>query len=60
MDSNNGLMQGLGKSMMAFNQIDTIDEIHQEIDKITSFDLLHLANEYFHNQSVSELIFDVE
>ena len=60
MDSNNGLMQGLGKSMLAFNQIDTIDEIHQEIDKITSIDLLRLANEYFQNQSVSELIFDVE
>jgi predicted Zn-dependent peptidase len=60
MDSNNGLMQGLGKSMLAFNQIDTIDEIHQEIDKITSSDLLRLAIEYFQNQRVSELIFDVE
>ena len=60
MDSNNGLMQGLGKSMLAFNQIDTIDEIHQEIDKITSSDLLRLANEYFQENSVSELIFDVE
>ena len=60
MDSNNGLMQGLGKSMLAFNQIDTIEEIHQEIDKITSSDLLRLAIEYFQNQRVSELIFDVE
>ena len=60
MDSNNGLMQGLGKSMLAFNQIDTIEEIHQEIDKITSSDLLRLAIEYLQNQTVSELIFDVE
>jgi predicted Zn-dependent peptidase len=60
MDSNNGLMQGLGKSMLAFNQIDTIDEIHQEIDKITSADLLRLAKSYFQDQVVSELIFDVE
>lgn len=60
MDSNNGLMQGLGKSMLAFNQIDTIEEIHQEIDKITSSDLIRLAIEYFQNQRVSELIFDVE
>jgi predicted Zn-dependent peptidase len=60
MDSNNGLMQGLGKSMLAFNQIDTIDEIHQEIDSLTASDLLRLANEYFSEASVSELIFDVE
>jgi predicted Zn-dependent peptidase len=60
MDSNNGLMQGLGKSMLAFNQIDTIDEIHQEIDKISSIDLLGLANEYFQDDSISELVFDVE
>jgi predicted Zn-dependent peptidase len=53
-------MQGLGKSMLAFNQIDTIDEIHQEIDSLTASDLLRLANEYFSEASVSELIFDVE
>jgi predicted Zn-dependent peptidase len=46
--------------MLAFNQIDTIDEIHQEIDKITSADLLRLAKTYFQDQVVSELIFDVE
>ena len=60
MDSNSGLMQGLGKSLLAFNQIDTIEEIHQEIDKITSEDLLRLANDFFEKQKISELIFDVE
>ncbi len=60
MDSNAGLMQGLGKSVLAFNQIDTIEEIHQEIDKITSEDLFRLANDFFEKQKISELIFDVE
>lgn len=60
MDSNSGLMQGLGKSMLAFNQIDTIEEIHDEIDKISSIDLLRLAKEFFEKQKISELIFDVE
>jgi predicted Zn-dependent peptidase len=59
MDSNNGLMQGLGKSMLAFNQIDTIAEIHQEIDKVSSEDILRLAIEFFQKQTVSEIIFDV-
>src|SRR5690606_26494883 len=43
MDSNSGLMQGLGKSMLAFNQIDTLQEMHQGIDKITSKQLLEMA-----------------
>jgi predicted Zn-dependent peptidase len=59
MDSNGGLMQGLGKSLLAFSQIDTIEEIHQGIDKITSEDLLRLASYYFEKEKISEIIFDV-
>jgi predicted Zn-dependent peptidase len=60
MDVNAGLMQGLGKSMLAFNQIDTIQEIHQGIDKITGADILRLTNEYLAKDSISSLIFGVE
>lgn len=58
MDSNSGLMQGLGKSMLAFNQVDTIQEIHQEIDKITSQSLMEMANRFMDRSVCSELIFD--
>jgi predicted Zn-dependent peptidase len=58
MDSNSGLMQGLGKSMLAFNQIDTLQEMHQEIDKITSKQLLEMAATFMKRDSCSELIFD--
>ncbi|NCA22967.1 MAG: insulinase family protein, partial [Crocinitomicaceae bacterium] len=58
MDSNSGLMQGLGKSMLAFNQVDTIQEIHQEIDKITSQSLMEMANRFMNRSVCSELIFD--
>jgi len=58
MDSNSGLMQGLGKSMLAFNQIDTLQEMHQEIDKITSKQLLEMATTFMKRDSCSELIFD--
>ena len=58
MDSNSGLMQGLGKSMLAFNQIDTLQEIHQGIDKITSKQLLEMAATFMKREASSELIFD--
>lgn len=60
LDSNSGLMQGLGKSLLLFNQIDTIDEIYQSIDKLTSKELQSIANEYFRPEVISELIFDVK
>ena len=58
MDVNSGLMQGLGKSMLAFGQIDTIAEMHQSIDKITSEEMQALANKYFDNSQISKLVFD--
>jgi predicted Zn-dependent peptidase len=58
MDVNSGLMQGLGKSMLAFGQIDTIAEMHQSIDKITSEEMQALANKYFDTSQISKLVFD--
>lgn len=60
MDVNSGLMQGLGKSMLAFGQIDTIAEMHQSIDKITSEEMQALANKYFDPSQISKLIFDIQ
>ncbi|NDE03815.1 MAG: insulinase family protein [Flavobacteriia bacterium] len=59
MDVNSGLMQGLGKSMLAFGQIDTIAEMHQAIDKITAQEIQSLANQYFLKEQLSYLVFDV-
>ena len=58
MDSNVSLMLGLGKSLLAFDQIDTIKDIHEGIDRITSQELLVIANRYFAPNLISELIFD--
>ncbi len=58
MDSNSGLMLGLGKSLLLFNQIDTIQEIYESIDKLTASDLLEFDNQYFTEYSISELIID--
>ncbi len=59
MDVNSGLMQGLGKSMLAFGQIDTIAEMHQAIDKITSQEIQVLAQKHLRKEVFSSLIFDV-
>ena len=59
MDINSGLMQGLGKSMLAFGQIDTIAEMHQAIDKITSQEIQALAQKHLRKEVFSSLIFDV-
>ncbi len=60
LDSNSGLMLGLGKSLLMFNQIDTIQEIYESIDKLTAEELLETANEYFSEATISQLIFDIE
>jgi predicted Zn-dependent peptidase len=59
MDVNSGLMQGLGKSMLAFGQIDTIAEMHQAIDRITVQEIQDLAKQYFSRDQLSSLVFDV-
>ena len=53
-------MLGLVKSLLMFNQIDTIQEIYESIDKLTAEELLETANEYFSDTAISQLIFDIE
>ena len=60
LDSNSGLMLGLGKSLLLFNQIDTIPEIYKSIDKLTAENLLETANIYYDESNISELVFYIE
>lgn len=60
LEGNTGLMLGLGKSLLLFDQIDTITDIYKEIDAITAEDLLTIANEFFDENNQSELIFDLK
>ncbi|WP_343747722.1 pitrilysin family protein [Fluviicola sp.] len=60
LDSNVGLMQGLGKSLLLFNQIDTIQEMYASIDRLTSEELQEIAQLYFKEEHLSELIYDVK
>lgn len=58
MDNNSGVMLGLGKSLLLFNQIDTMQEIYHEIDKLTSAELQEVAQKYMSEERMSELVFE--
>ncbi len=60
LDSNSGIMLGLGKSLLLFNQIDSIQEVYDGIDKLSVKDLQEIAEEYFDESKLSELIYELE
>jgi predicted Zn-dependent peptidase len=51
------LMLGLGKSLLVFNKIDTLEEICKKIDNLTSLELLGIANDIFDQSKLSTLIY---
>lgn len=60
LESNAGLMLGLSKSLLLFDQIDTISDIYKEIDTLNAKDLLEIANNYFSDDNQNQLIFDIK
>ena len=60
MDSNAGIMLNFGKSLLVFDQIDTLQEIYEHIDQITSADIQELAKTYFNSENLSTLVFNVK
>ena len=60
MESNSGLMLSLGKSVLLFNEVDSVAQMYRNIEGITSADLLRVANLYLSENQMSELTFAVE
>ncbi len=56
-ENHESLMLSLGKSLLIFNKIDTIEEICKKIDKITASELMETANEIFEPSKLSTLIY---
>ena len=59
LDSNSGIMLGLGKSLLLFDQIDSIHEIYAALDKLTVRELKEIAAIYFDKSKISELVFEL-
>ena len=56
-ENHESLMLSLGKSLQVFDRIDTIGEICQKIDNVTSSEILETANDIFEPSRLSTLIY---
>jgi predicted Zn-dependent peptidase len=56
-ENHESLMLSLGKSLLVFNKIDTIEVICKKIDSVTASELIETANEIFEPEKLSTLIY---
>ena len=56
-ENNCNVMLGMGKSMLIYNKVDDLDETFSTIEKLTSENLLEIANTVFNEDQLSSLIF---
>lgn len=56
-ESNSNYMLSMGKSMLFFNKIDSLEQIQTKIDKIDAKALRDIANEIFAPETLSTLIY---
>lgn len=56
-ESGAGTMIALGKSYLAFNRVDTLEEVYKAIESITAESLLEIANELFEPSRLSSLTY---
>jgi len=56
-ENHESLMLSLGKSLLVFNKIDSIEEICRKIDSVTASELLETANDIFDPAKLSTLIY---
>ena len=47
----------MGKSMLVFNKLDSLEEVSRKIDAITENMILDIANEILHPENLSTLIY---
>lgn len=56
-ENHENLMLSLGKSLLTFDKIETLEETYKKIDVITSSQLLDIANQVFDKSALSTLIY---
>lgn len=56
-ENHESLMLSLGKSLLVFNKIEDLEETYRKIDRITSSELMEMANEVFDPGCLSTLIY---
>jgi predicted Zn-dependent peptidase len=56
-ENHESLMLSLGKSLLVFDKIDSIEDVCEKIDNVTSFEILDIANDIFEKSKLSTLIY---
>ena len=56
-ENNETLMLSMAKSYLVYNKIDSLDEIGKKIDRISSEEIIEIANEILDEQQLSSLTF---
>ena len=56
-ENHESLMLSLGKSLLIFDKIDSIEDICKKIDNVTASDLIVTANDIFEPENLSTLIY---
>jgi len=56
-ENHESLMLSLGKSILVFNRIDTLEEICKKIDEITASQIIEIANEVLEPSRLSTIIY---
>jgi predicted Zn-dependent peptidase len=56
-ENHESLMLSLGKSLLVFNKIDSIEDVCGKIDNVTASEILETANEIFETNKLSTLIY---
>jgi predicted Zn-dependent peptidase len=56
-ENHESLMLSLGKSLVIFNKIDSIEDLCKKIDAVSASELLETANEIFEPSKMSTLIY---
>jgi predicted Zn-dependent peptidase len=56
-ENHESLMLSLGKSLLVFDKIDSIEEVCEKIDNVTSGEIIEIANDIFDTSELSTLIY---
>ena len=56
-ENNCNVMLGMGKSLLLYGNVDSLNDTFKKINKITSEELQDIANEIFMKEHLSSLIF---
>ena len=57
-ESNSSLMLSYAKSLLLHNRIDTLETVYQKIERITSAELMEVANEHLDAKDFDYLFFE--